>query len=276
MNIAISVTVHENYLVVIDQIRNFCHFIKNPIIVIHVNKNCDTLYWEIKNALEDIRRDICHNIFITEDRVHTGKDDYSLDNAHINNYYFLINNNIKFDYFLLEASNSLFIRYGVEECLSKYDAGNFLRVIQENNTEYWTPKVYSHETYTLFSQKMLPNEGKIYKSMHEGSFYKAEIAGKIMQIVKNMREICVLFNDYPTYPTEEFWFSLALKKVINEYGELKIRSPLTYMPWNRNLLWSIDDVNIFLNDPKDFFSIKRIERKYDDDVRSFIRDKFGY
>lgn len=277
MRVAISLTVHENYDVVIDQFKNICHFVKSPIIVVHVNKNSEELFNKLKENINYIRNHICTDFFLTEKRVATSKDSYCLDIAHVNNYELLDNVSIDYDYFLLEASNSLFIRHDVEMFLEKYDAGNSLRLIDSDDKGFWTSRVKNHELYTTFSQKLLSSEnGLIYKSIHEGSFYKKNIAKEVMYIVKLMRELCVLFHDFPSYPTEEFWFPLALKYIKDKNPELKISQPLNFMPWQRNLSWTEKEVEEFLVQQTHHVSIKRIDRNYNDEVRTFIRNKFKY
>lgn len=277
MKVAISLTVHENYDVVIDQIKNIRHFVKSPIIVVHVNKDSEELFNNIKQNIGYIRNHICADFFLTEKRVVTSKDSYCLDIAHVNNYELLDNIGIDYDYFLLEASNSLFVRHDVEIFLEKYDAGNSLRLIDSDDKGFWTDRVRNHELYTMFSKKLLSSEnGLIYKSIHEGSFYKKNIAKEVMHIVKLMRELCVLFHDFPSYPTEEFWFSLALKYLKDKNPELKISQTLNFMPWQRNLSWSVKEVEEFLAQQTHHVSIKRINRNYDDEVRTFIRNKFRY
>lgn len=276
MIVAYSVTFHESFDCFLDQVLNFDFFTSNAILVIHVNAKSEHLFKFIsafdfnKLGLKSLR------VILNPERFNTSKDLFCLHKAHISNFNLLKNLGFHFDYFCLESSNSLFIKKGVESHIVKFDAG----LNKSTYDSLWGPRFLSHKTIIDFLNAKDINDFSAHnvKSMHEGMFFCSELADDVIKIVSELDEFCNFNSDPPNYPTEEFWFSLAYFLIANS-SDYKSTGTITYMPWHRGLSWSLFDIDNAIRDiefPRNKFLIKRVERRFDDNVRVFIRDFFGY
>lgn len=283
MRVAISLTAHESPLAIVDQCLNIFYFLEDPIIVIHINKSEGLVYEKLKFILNNLDQSISSKIYLNPNRFDTGKNAFSLHLAHLGNYDLLAKAGLGFDYFALEASNSLFIRKGAERYMADFDVGIGRGVV----AGYWKDPIINHNTLNeyLCSESSLPkleSKGRlcaIKKGCHEGAFFSSGVVDQIFSEVRNIDELCKLRSDPPHYPTEEVWFQVAVTKCQHEKKDLTIGDTLTYLPWHRNLLWSDELLEGALNGnelPRNKFSIKRISRVFDDPHRQAIAHKFGY
>jgi hypothetical protein len=271
MKVAISLTVHEQIPVILDQCRNILAAFDDPVVIIHLNELSigirDSLSFEINK-----RSEFSDAVYINEASVKTSKDSFNLHRAHYLNYMFLNEREIEYDYFLLEASNSLFVRRGVEGYIGAFDAGvGFGRI-----TGYWAQKINSHKTVKHFLSNYLPNElheGVLRKGCHEGSFYSRKIVHRVFDLINELHNMCEDNCDYPTYPTEEVWFQCAIG-IISTSRPLKISGTLCHMPWDRDLNWNVPEIKKFISDTNfsKKFSIKRIDRDAENCERRYIAD----
>lgn len=278
MKIAFSITCHEELSCVVDQILNFNFFTKNAIFLIHVNLCSQDLFEEISRFDFSTLPLGASTVFLNPERFDTGKSCFTLHKAHLSNLKLLRNKGIDFDYFILEASNSLFIKPGFQDHIINYTVGM-------GRSEYdisWKDKMLSHATVKDFCREKISESFDLkdhnLKSIHEGTFYRGDIIDDVFCLVSELDSLCSERSDFPNYPTEELWFSICLYIVSNR-KIVNFTNSLTYLPWHRNLKWSLDDTISAINGvgiPNDKFLIKRVERKFDDEIRSYIRNKFGY
>ena len=107
MKIAISIPVHEKKDVVLDQIMNIKFYIENPVIVLHISKD----FYENEHGdfheLKEIK-----NVYINPENLETGWGNILL--THVSNYYY-IKGMVEFDYFILHASNDMYLKTGIED-----------------------------------------------------------------------------------------------------------------------------------------------------------------
>lgn len=274
--ILFSLTVYEQADTVLNQIRNIKHFVSQSLIVIHVNSNSNELFDKL-----NIDTLLLNDVYLTPHRVNSDKGEFCLDLAHSRNFQYAIELNLDFDYFVLEASNSLILRYGMQDYIEKFDIGCNLNKLRVDSYGIWNQKVFNHYSFSLIRSKYEDlgiDSAIIYKSMHEGTFYKKHIATFIFDFIDTIRDLCKKNNDLPNYPTEEFWFPFAVKCYLLSNPNIRISHPITYMPWHRRLAWTDEDINEFLfsDDLKDYYSIKRIDRNPKDPLRLLIQDIFNY
>lgn len=278
MKVAFSITCHESYDCVIDQLRNFNFFSRSSVFILHVNlKNSDLFEMLSNTQFSDfgLRDD---SVFINENRHDTSKSSYNLHKAHRDNFFFLKEKGVIFDYFVIEASNSLFIKPGFEDFIAKFDAG----VGAGKISQYWKERMLNHSSLVSFFERYNTSKESFeqlpLKGCHEGAFFNAPIASEVFSLIDELDENCSRNNDCPNYPTEEIWFQVCLHILKKKNADLKAGGTLTYMPWKRNLEWQIKDVEdalVGIDFPEGKYLIKRIERQIDDRVRSFIRTTFG-
>ena len=118
------------------------------------------------------------------------------------------------------------------------------------------------------------------KGCHEGSYFHTTIVDEIFSVVQELGEHCTITNDLPNYPTEEVWFQLAFQifKLKNSRN-LKVSNTICHMPWERSLVWSVEDIEDAIERdslPANKYSIKRIERDITCPERMYISNKFNY
>ena len=122
MNILYSITAHEESQSVLDLCYNLFNVGNASYIIIHINRIADDIYMELQKLLsEDMN--FKKRIFLNPERSDTSKNQYTLHLAHLSNYNLSIALKLEYDYFILEASNSLFVKKGVLERIKKYDIG---------------------------------------------------------------------------------------------------------------------------------------------------------
>ena len=161
MKIAISITCHEQPDVIFNQCLNIVTLLADPVIVIHFNQ--DNL--DVKNDFEKLiafRAPLSTKKRIVLNPVshRTGKDTFSLHKAHISNLSFIREEMISFDYFLLEASNCLFVRKGLENHISQHDLGIGLGGV----SGYWKERIESHVALADYAEKVSDIMARMYHS----------------------------------------------------------------------------------------------------------------
>lgn len=277
MKLVYSITCHESLESIVDQVKNYLYFNKEAIIIIHINKDCDDLFLQVKSNYF-LSESVGDRVFINENRVSTSKSDYNLHCAHILNLKLINRMGIDFDYFILEASNSLMILNGVSDYISEFDIGlGFGKVNQ-----YWADKIRGHASLVNFISDFAPHinlENSLLKGCHEGAFFSSSIVGSVFGLVDAIDSYCRINNDPPNYPTEEVWFQVAFSILKKSFPGIKVSGTTTYLPWERNLKWTEDQVIDVINNkslPKGKFSIKRIERDTNNTLRKIISEKYNF
>ena len=270
MKIAISITCHESVECIIDQCKNIKSFVIEPIVVIHVNISSNAIYTQLIEVIKN-SPELQEYIIISPFRVNTGKDKFSLHKAHILNLRYIRLQAIEFDYFLIEASNSLFVKLGIEKFISSFDIG----IGMAKPSGYWAEKIHMHKSLDIIAKRVASqynNEIQIHKGCHEGAYFKSTHVDNIFNIASAIDDFCAVNDDKPNYPTEEIWFQMAVS-IYSMTNSIKMSGTITYLPWERGLIWTIQDINDFLkNDEYQHkFAIKRIERNINDSQRKFIK-----
>lgn len=278
MKFAFSITCHESVECVVDQIKNFSFFCEKSIFVVHANLASENLYNQLLMLDYEFWGLDRKRILINPIRFDTSKESYSLHLAHLSNFNLLIKNNHDFEFFLLEASNSLFVRHGLEEYISEFDVG----IGQGTITPSWQEKMVNHHTVKEFLKEKsgidLSSEGLLIKGCHEGSFYRREVATELFTLIAELEDRCSKANDKPMYPTEELWFQVCFA-VMRKLRTFKVAKTITHMPWDKNLTWSVKEIESCIKDdslPAGKFLIKRIERDIANPERVYLKKHFGY
>lgn len=204
MKIVLSIPVHEQIPVIVDQIRNMLHFVPSGVIVLH--------------ASSDSLRDELNRIFHMNDRVFINPQvEYSawgeIVRCHLSNFEYM-QSLLQFDYFVLHASNDMYIRFGVENYLARFSAGYTKRVITHPDTEWW-PAAKAFSDPWLRNIMINDDIPLIVGTQVEGSFYRKEL---FSEIAKSIRKSVKQSQDYPLnggYTREEFFFSTIANHLIS-------------------------------------------------------------
>lgn len=277
MKILYSITCHTAPDCVIDQLLNFAYFSENCFFVIHVNALEESVFDDLSAINWDLHPTLSGRVLLNPQRFDTSKSSYCLHRAHLANYSYAIQKGLEFDYIMLEASNSQFLRRGMESYISRFDCGIGIALPDP----YWKKYITTHRSLEEFLSKNLNlsagMENFRIKGCHEGMYFSRNLASQVFSVVESLDRFCDSRTDSATYPTEEVWFQVGVLKVLEE-KRLRIGHTLTYMPWERQLNWNVEQVEAAINGlgiPETKYIIKRVDRTIDDPVRKFLREKFG-
>jgi hypothetical protein len=123
MKIFLNCIVHQNNEIVNDMIQNAKKFVRNPILVFHVNTCFADFDFERFSGIE--------NVYINPERFSHGKYDSKM-RAFTSNYNLLKGKGVEFDYQLLFYSQMLFVRSGIEDYIAGCDSCNHPLPAPEN------------------------------------------------------------------------------------------------------------------------------------------------
>lgn len=253
--IAFSLLVHENPSIILEQVNNVLFFNPNSIIVLHFNPRFNENGTLTKKEL--------FGIFEKNDRVIVNPNpvDVSIDNiiqGHLSNFKCI--KDIDFDYFYLIASNEMFVNFGAESFVEKYDYG--CEKIHDKNWFYYDKVLEDTALIKLYGESF---EERVFRSQVEGSFYSKYIFG---QLVSKIEEVYDYKKQSSVYPREELLFSTV---ACNDFADLnRYNGCLCYINWKRGLFLSIGKVKKVAKSSL-LFSVKRVDRNKKNYLRQYIK-----
>jgi hypothetical protein len=292
--ILISLLVHENLEVILDQIANFRKFAPDSGIVIHPSRKFVEAVPEVPAILAKLNR-----VWVNPAPLYTGTG--MVLKCHISNFLHLQKERIEFSHFCLHASNDLFVRTGVEEYIRRKNYGFFLHdPFNGSNFTNWRTSFRQDRAY----RKVMRASGAPvtrYASQVEGTFYPREdftefaalfmrfvwrelgwpinyVHGSNLYLVKQFERIqrslrYRRFVEPYFYTKEEFYPPNFFNARCKEHG-----TPYCYMNWTENLTITESDVETIRRgmipggEYEALFAVKRVSRKMDDPIRCLIRD----
>lgn len=210
MKIVFSIPIHEYPDVARNQAENIKKFVPEAQIVFHI---CREFY---NNFSDLILKELS---FIHVNPEHMDTSWGNIIHAHLSNFEFAYKN-LDFDYFVLQSSNDLYVRKGIENYISKYDAGFNHRIVKDNSL--WWPANKAVKDICLKNIMESYGLNKIIASQVEGSFYKKEYFRKICNIIS---ENYKTFDNELNYTREEIYFSTIAAKYEQDK---KIGFPVTF------------------------------------------------
>ena len=262
--IMFSLLVHEEPDVIIDQMINLNHFVKDSAIVLHINPNFD--FEKYNYTFKEFECEIKKfgNVYINPCSLEVGKDD--IIQAHVSNFDFV--KGITFEYFYFIASNELFIKNGLYNHICHYEYG--CEDLLKKNWHYHEIMKTDPDLQRIIEKNSIQEYSY---SQIEGSFYKKELFEKINKIISENYDYK---KKKDKYPRDEIYFSTianGLFKYKNHYNGCccKIR-------WEGKILFtSIGSIKrILKNDNLPLYSVKRVDRKLNNYLRSYIRCHIGH
>ncbi len=264
--IVFSIPVHEKTEVVIDQVINILHFNPECCVVLHISQGFvfDSEYISEQDFFRIIKG--MDSVIVNPDRLRSGFED--IIQCHISNFNYAYKI-LDFDYICFVASNELFIKPGLWEDIKQYDCGPK----RDNEVKKETRGI--QEKHALEDKEFinaLNRSGitKIYSGQFEGSFMRTAMMLHVCKFIES-------FYDYKSmnikYTGEEIFcptFAAAF------YPDACFRNDnTTYMNWKNDLRVSVADVMNLLKFETKKYSVKRVPRFYNDEVRAFIREYVG-
>ena len=213
MKIAISIPIHEAIDVACDQANNLNAYIRNPVIIFHASKALES-----NEQLKELAKK--KNVIVNP--VHLKTDWGNIVEAHISNFKYL-DMHTDFDYFMMHSSNDMYVRTGVDDYLSQYEAGFNFRKIDDVDS-LWVVAAPAREDRVL--QRLCGGE-TAYASQIEGSFY----ARNLMRKIVNRLETEMPFEETEVlYTREELFFSSIAAAFVEED---KVGRPTTFSEVHR-------------------------------------------
>jgi len=307
----ISLLVHENIPVILNQVSNFNKYCPNIIVVIHLSA---TAKFKIPDLLNRLEIDGFTNAIINPVQVETEWG--SIIKAHIENIKYIETFN-NADKIIFHSSNDMLINYGLEDYLKLVKNGFHAREILVNSS--WLTGVKASQDSNFI--ELLGNNGKIYGSQVEGSFYEANLLFKIIRWI-SLNEIDFSIRNYAfeevLFPTIAVFmnvtpnglpyifsevqmidrFSWKIKELLNiiipnsslQKSFMRLISALIRRcnlykinihfiililnkKLNSSLLHQNDSGYIYkLYDPNNIYGVKRVDRNIDSFIRIYINN----
>lgn len=227
--------------------------------IIHVDKKHIT--GKILNQVKEISSTKNVEIILNTD-IPTQKNTYGNIEYYLSNFRKISSLNNKPDYVVWDTQDSLFVLSNSINHMLTYDLGaNFSPLSGE-----WKDKILSHRSFVEFLDENLKNQNlgdwKI-KGSPNGIFLKYNIAEQVFNKLELLLSFCKKRKDMPSYRADDFWvqFSILLVEKLCD-SEFKKTSALTYMPWERKLQWTkeqIEEAKQGMGIPKGKFLINKID-----------------
>lgn len=260
MKIFFNCLVYKDLDVVEDMINNIKRFVKNPIIVIHVNEIFDSFNMKRFSNIKDV--------YINNNRFSHGQYD-TKTKALVSNRDYLINNNIDFDYEIIFYPKMLFIKKGIEEylvgadlCMPTPDQDKRDRMEFALNTKM---DVFTEE------EKIYFNKG-IEKFLVEGLSYSKTLSDKIYDLIKSTS-----LYERTGHCYEEFIFPTVAKHFassIKNYPGIISYWELSEEDLKKIINKKITEFTSFFTDNQavdNIYFIHKVEYGYGNNIRRVIR-----
>ena len=270
LNIIFSIPIHQRFEVVLDQIYNFRHFNPNCGIVFHLSQGFDEAGSALsKDEFLSIVEKI-GNVYINPTSVRTGFAD--IIQAHISNFEY-VKDCVDFDFFAVCASNEAFVRSGLYDYIRDFDCGFSSCPIKKASDWRFGDWLFQDEKLLSYVNN---TEAKILNfTKPEGQYYKKNLFLDICTKIKGFYD----YNVMPfAYPREEVYFSTIACNMNAAQQSLKIGDIFTYSAYHFAFLWDVSRIecNRVSSGRYPFFSVKRVDRSINDNIRIYLREKFGY
>lgn len=272
----ISIAVHERPDIVVDQLLNIRHFFPNALIVLHISKAFNDA--ESKFKLLDLLRFLNRfpDLILNPSRLETRWGDI----LHVILSNFHLVSNYSFKYFIILNSNELFVRRGVNEYLSHYDAGMFQgyhTVFLRNESAESKTAFFAATISDQALEKIMHEVGsnEIHLSQPEGLFFKKEIIASMVEIIDRYYDHSLQSS---IYPREEAYFSTIISSPLFCKKNLKIGKNISYRLGTYNNGWNVTvhDVKYYSNRSGNVFALKAFRRNERCSSRVFLRRHCGY
>jgi hypothetical protein len=163
--IIVSLPVHEQPLVVLDQVENLRAFLPPETqVVLHLSQDLGADPAEVAPLLPE-------GVHVNPTSHPTQWGDIAY--LHNDNVRFALRALEPFDHVLLHASNDLYFRQGAAQYIAGAEAGFFTNVVPPDTT--WPPGVAAYRDPTVAALLADLGETQIYGGQSEGSFFTTEL-----------------------------------------------------------------------------------------------------
>lgn len=270
-----SIPIHENQDIINNQIENIFNYNPNSKIILHVNKS----FKKFNNTLTKY-----NNLFINPVN-HQYTYAKGLLWIHISNFLHAIEENIDFKYFIIFSSNEMFIKNGLIQYIEEFKNGTQMVPFNKDTKWHNFHKNIEKEPNIINLLKDI-NLDIFYGGQTEGQFYEKDIFKKISDIyLKHFGN-----KEINNFETEE----IVIQTIFKSFN-LNYALPITLQNYSNKINFDeividniinnkiiIPDYSIktnlasphINNDCKSIFSIKRVDRTFNN-IRDYLtRDGF--
>ena len=267
-DIVFSIPIHHRFEVVVDQILNFRHFNPNCAIVFHLSQGFDYKGSKLtKDEFITIAGKI-GGVFINPESVRTGFAD--IIQAHLSNFDYVAKE-ADFKYYAICASNEMCFKHELVDYVSSYDMGVMETPV---NLSKWPHREGLKKDDALKSYLKAKGKTTPYFTYPEGQYFKKEIFAQMLTEIRS-------FYDYRkmevAYPREEIYFPTVAQLLKKQHG-YKVGKPFTYSAYHYTHLWDVTRIELenLISGRNAFYSIKRVDRVLNDNIRAYMRERYGY
>lgn len=238
MYLAFSLVYPDEPKNLLSRLNNIIEYNPSTVaVVVHIDKQYTA---QATQAIDEFNNNNDTKVIVSSDIAY---DNYKYRQVeyHANNFEKLEELGIAFDYVVLDNYDSLCVQYGMGNYMARFDVGmNFGEI-----NGYWKDKILAHQTLNRWVQNNLntPLTQLRCKGVAHGLFIKKSITKAVFEKVASFWQLCIQNNDLPAYPTEEILPQLMVLAI--EYSQNKAfakTATLTYMPWERKLQWSDEQI----------------------------------
>ena len=295
-----SLPAHEKIEVLVDQINNTNKFNSqfSIRIVLHLSQRfvLSTSKIEMLAALP--------NVLINPERLLTGFMDGSLYEAHLSNISFVYSQQFEFGHIIFLASNLMFVKQ-MFALKSDFIGSSHDAILHKGWYQGWMAMrdsnvnhfhLYGCQIEGLYISKALLNKMLPYlkEISYKNLFTIPEIVNRNLFFTKLIRQFrkkrfnkwvktdyllrpkkWLTFGIFPfariAYATEEVYFSTIARLFENEF--IFCGKEISFQNWKNQNIVTIESVNWLRESGQtDFFCTKRVDRVYDDPIRTYIRN----
>jgi hypothetical protein len=295
-----SLPAHEKFEVLVDQINNTNKF--NGRFSIRIVLHLSQRFVLSANEIEMLAA--LPNVLINPERLLTGFMDGSLYEAHLSNISFVYSQQIEFGHIIFLASNLMFVKqmFALKSDFigSSHDAilhkgwyQGWMAIRDSNINKF---HLYGCQIEGLFISKalfdkMLPYLKTIsYKQLFTSSdvVKRNSFWAKVFRQFRKKRFSKWVKTDYPlkpkrwlsfgifpfariAYATEEVYFSTIARLFEKEF--VFSGKEISFQDWKNSIIVTIESVTWLRESGQtDYVCTKRIDRVYDDVIRTYIRN----
>jgi hypothetical protein len=249
-DVIILLTCHEDTKCVIDNVNNYKRYMPGCMILINDSTGIFRDDKQCFSSYEDV-------IIIDNSMDRKGMN---MIPTHIAFCDFMKKNNLTSKYVLMMASNQLFIKDGFLDYMKQYNGSYYERGLPRGLTEGEASKSKILKKFV----DLIGIEHFKYHSNHDGMFFLYEDFIEMMDFLDEYRHI----TDHADFNVqEEFLYATFLVKKRDEKTLAQFKD-YSYWSWNKAYR-DLDDLNECFD--RGLYMVKRVQRVYDDPVRSEIR-----
>lgn len=269
----LSLLVHEAPDVIEQQIQNALNYLPNSHIVIHFGLEAALIRANFLAQYENHPR-----VHINDNCLPTAWG--WILHAQLSNYYFAKQIGLDFDFYLMDSSNSLFYRHGLEDYLNNTTANYCLNPVELHSPamrEHWVKlHAFGNDPCFISLVNELRCAAPVY-CRHEGTAFRAPLLDEMVKIISKHYEPTL--NEI-FYPREEVYWATVASHLSKEMADIfAITAEVT-----PNLIDHLRSENLaglrefepWKNSREEYFkskfSVKPVPRRLDDPLRKHIND----